>query len=272
MSQVNNNQLGNGNGNGYQAANDLEQPHSPNSSGKEGGNNGASVYRTTTAGGHIANDDLLAIGNSHRKIANPLPLGAMSFATTTLILSLYNVGVDGIALPNAIVCYSLFYGGLMQYFAGLWEFASGNTLGATIFCSYGLFWFGFSMLFVPWFGLVGTYNGVPNVYATGGPYEAEFTNAVGLYLWVWFGITTTFMFAAARSSITLVVLLFVLDLTFGLLGGYYYTLNTHLQTAGGAMGIVTAIVAFYLAMGSLFSKETCYFTVPLGSLARNEDI
>lgn len=130
----------------------------------------------------------------------------MSFATTTLILSFYNIGIDGITVPNVIVCYSLFYGGLIQYFAGLWEFASGNTLGATIFCSYGLFWFGFSMLFVPFFGLTGTYNGVPNVYEVGGVYHAEFANAVGLFLFVWMGITMTFLFAAARSSITLIVL------------------------------------------------------------------
>jgi len=161
----------------------------------------------TTAGGHLANDDLLAIGASHRKIANPLPLGAMSFATTTLILSLYNVGVQGITVPNAILTYSLFYGGLIQYLAGLWEFASGNTLGATIFCCYGLFWFGFSFLFIPFFGMTGSYDGIPNVYsAAGGIYAAEFPQAVGLFLWVWFGITSTFLFAAARSSVVLIVL------------------------------------------------------------------
>lgn len=164
------------------------------------------INEATTAGGHFANDDLLAIGASHRKIANPLPLGAMSFGTTTLILSFYNIGIDGITVPNVIICYSLFYGGLIQYFAGLWEFASGNTLGATIFCCYGLFWFGFSFLFIPFFGLTGTYNGVPNVYETGGAYAAEFPNAVGLFLFVWMGITMTFLFAAARSSITLIVL------------------------------------------------------------------
>lgn len=130
----------------------------------------------------------------------------MSFATTTLILSLYNVGAQGVAEPNAVLTYSLFYGGLVQYFAGLWEFASGNTLGASIFTCYGMFWWGFSFLFIPFFGLTGTYDGVPNVYAVGGPYHAEFAQAVGLYLWVWFGITLLFLLAAARSSITLISL------------------------------------------------------------------
>jgi succinate-acetate transporter protein len=166
-----------------------------------------SLFSASTPAGHAANDDLIAIGSSHRKIANPLPLGAMSFATTTLLLSLYNLGVQGVEVPNAAITMILFYGGLMQYFAGIWEYKSGNTLGATIFCSYALFWFGFSFLFIPFFGLVGSYDGVPNVYSSqGGIYAAQFSNAIGLYLWVWFGITTTFLFAAARSSITLIVL------------------------------------------------------------------
>jgi len=59
----------------------------------------------------------------------------------------------------------------------------------------------------------------------------------------------------------------LLDITFGLLGGFYYSGNAHLQTAGGGTGIATAIVAFYLAMGSLFNPTTCYFSVPLFSLA-----
>ena len=33
------------------------------------------LSRPLTAGGHFADDDLIAIANNHRKIANPLPLG-----------------------------------------------------------------------------------------------------------------------------------------------------------------------------------------------------
>lgn len=98
---------------------------------------GQTMTRTITPGGHPANDDLLAIGAGHRKLANPLPLGAWSFATTTLVLSLYNIGVQGITVPNAVLTFTLFYGGFTQCLAGLWEFASGNTLGASIFVSYG---------------------------------------------------------------------------------------------------------------------------------------
>lgn len=49
---------------------------------------------------------------------------------------------------------------------------------------------------------------------------------------VWFGITTIMLIGAARSSITLILLLFVLDLTFAMLGAFYYTGNAKFETAG----------------------------------------
>jgi uncharacterized protein len=62
--------------------------------------------------------------------------GLFSFASSTLILSLYNVGARGISTPNVIVGMALFCGGLAQLLAGMWEFATGNSFGATgaFFC------------------------------------------------------------------------------------------------------------------------------------------
>jgi hypothetical protein len=57
--------------------------------------------------------------------------GLFSFASTTLILSFYNAGVRGITVPNVVVGMALGVGGLVQLLAGMWEFATGNTFGAT---------------------------------------------------------------------------------------------------------------------------------------------
>lgn len=57
--------------------------------------------------------------------------GLYSFASTTLILSLYNVNARGIDTPNVVVGMALFCGGLAQLLAGMWEFATGNCFGAT---------------------------------------------------------------------------------------------------------------------------------------------
>ena len=42
--------------------------------------------------------------------------------------------------PDIVIGLALFYGGLAQLLAGMWEFKTGNTFGATAFSSYGAFW------------------------------------------------------------------------------------------------------------------------------------
>jgi hypothetical protein len=60
-----------------------------------------------------------------------LDSGLFSFASTTLILSLYNLQTRSITHPNVVVGMAIFCGGLAQLLAGMWEFATGNTFGAT---------------------------------------------------------------------------------------------------------------------------------------------
>lgn len=138
----------------------------------------------------VHHDDLIAVAASHRKIANPLPSGAYGFATTLLLFSLYTLHVAEIELSHGLLTMSLTFGGLAQFFAGLWEFASGNTFGGTLFVCYSAFWWGYSIILIPFFGLTGTYDGQPNVYSPQGMGAAEASEAIGLFLWIWFGITT----------------------------------------------------------------------------------
>jgi uncharacterized protein len=70
----------------------------------------------------------------------------MGFAATTLLLSLVNATADNITIPNLVLSMAFSYGGLAQFLAGMWEFAAGNTFGATAFSSYGAFWFSFGLL------------------------------------------------------------------------------------------------------------------------------
>ena len=41
---------------------------------------------------------------------------------------------------SMVVPLALFYGGLAQFVAGMWEYKANNTFGATAFGSYGAFW------------------------------------------------------------------------------------------------------------------------------------
>lgn len=84
-------------------------------------------------------------------VANPAPLGLAAFGITTFVLSIYNTGWGyGYNQPhNLVVGLALFYGGLAQLLAGMWEFRVGNTFGATAFSSYGAFWLSFATILIP---------------------------------------------------------------------------------------------------------------------------
>src|SRR6266550_7788004 len=69
--------------------------------------------------------------------ADPAPLGLAAFALTTFILS----GHNATFIPDVIwVGLALFYGGMVQLLAGMWEFRNRNVFGATAFSTYGGFW------------------------------------------------------------------------------------------------------------------------------------
>src|SRR5579862_2753705 len=69
--------------------------------------------------------------------ADPAPLGLAAFALTTFLLS----GHGASFIPDAIwIGPALFYGGVAQLLAGMWEFRNRNVFGATAFSTYGAFW------------------------------------------------------------------------------------------------------------------------------------
>src|ERR671935_339168 len=69
--------------------------------------------------------------------ADPAPLGLGAFALTTFLLS----GHNATFIPDVIwLGPALFYGGVAQLLAGMWEFRNRNVFGATAFSTYGGFW------------------------------------------------------------------------------------------------------------------------------------
>src|SRR5438045_3410703 len=128
-------------------------------------------------------------------VANPGPLGLCGFALTTFVLSSINAGWFPAGATNIVVGLALFYGGLAQLLAGMWEFRTGNTFGATAFTSYGAFWLSFAAIFLPGFGILAAF--VPK----GGiaPDPAILHPALGLYLLGW-TIFTGLMFLGTLRS------------------------------------------------------------------------
>ncbi|PWN48283.1 putative FUN34-transmembrane protein [Violaceomyces palustris] len=235
--------------------------------GQENGNGyqgGQTTFRAVTPGGHPQDTSQPAFPVYHRKFANPAPLGLFGFAATTYTLSMYNIGARGVEVPNVVVGLALGYGGLAQFLAGMWEFASGNTFAATAFSSYGGFWFSYACILIPFFGISEGQvnpNGVP---------ETQMADALGIYLSAWFIFTFIMLVASFRSSIGLVTLFFFLDITFLLLFIAEFGGNANVKTAGGAFGILTAAIAWYVGAAGLLSPDTSFFQLPVGNLARKD--
>ena len=165
-------------------------------------------------------------------IADPAPLGLAAFALTTFVLSSVNAGLLPATVEGVVFGLALFYGGIVQVFAGLWEFAKGNTFGATAFCSYGGFWLSF------WYLVVHT-----DLSGAGADAKA----GVGFFLLGWTIFTVYMTIAALRTTSALfgvfvLLSLTLLALTLADLGGI-----ASMGKVGGWLGLLTAFAAWYCA-------------------------
>ena len=175
-------------------------------------------------------------------IANPGPLGLSGFALTTFVLSFANAGLLPKTTDSAVVLgLALFYGGLAQLLAGMWEFRTGNTFGATAFTSYGAFWLSFAALFLPTFG-----NAAAVVTS----------HALGIYLIGWAIVTGILMIGSLRTNGATAAVFVLLFITFLLLGIGAVAGSSGITKAGGWVGILTALVAWYTAMAGILAHTS----------------
>jgi succinate-acetate transporter protein len=174
-------------------------------------------------------------------IANPGPLGLSAFALTTFVLSSANAGlISGAGADKIVIGLALFYGGAVQVLAGMWEFRTGNTFGATAFSSYGAFWL--ALGFTIWQGLVPS------------------TTALGFFLLGWTIFTLLLFFGTLRINMALVVVFALLFLTFLALTIGFLGAGAGLIQIGGWLGILTALAAWYTALAGIKAP----FVLPLG--------
>ena len=173
------------------------------------------------------------------KIANPGPLGLAGFALTTFILSLINAGILSAAHIGIVIGLAVAYGGIAQFTAGMWEFRSGNTFGATAFSSYGAFWISFALI------LIGTGLNKDN---------APDNTAVGYYLLAWGIFTVLMMLASFRTNLATALVFVLLAATFLVLAVGNFQNSTSIIGLGGYLGLATAIVAWYTALAGVLSS------------------
>jgi succinate-acetate transporter protein len=187
------------------------------------------------------------------KIADPGPLGLACFALTTFVLSAFNAGLIGAGGKPIVFGLALMYGGIAQILAGMWEFRTGNTFGATAFTSYGAFWL--------------SYWAYVQFYAADVP-EAVAADAVGLFLLAW-GIFTVYMWITSlRTNRTLAIVFGLLTVAFFLLAIGDLAPSATLTEWGGWVGLVTAVGAWYASFAGVANATFGRAVLPLGAIKR----
>jgi len=184
-------------------------------------------------------------------VADPAPLGLAAFALTTFILSAHNAFGDSTVPLFAVLGFAIFYGGLAQFLAGMWEYRRNNVFGATAFGTYGGFWFGVATLLI--LVLAGKITG----------------NAIGQSLgWILlaFAIFNTYMLAwSARINMAVFAVFLTLEVTEILLFIGNFAGSTGLVQVGGYVGILTALVAWYTSAAGVVNGMSARPVLPVGS-------
>ncbi len=189
--------------------------------------------------------------------ADPAPLGLAAFALTTFLLSGHNASF----IPDGIwVGAALFYGGLVQLLAGMWEFRNRNVFGATAFSTYGGFWLAlgiFVVLLSGSKGFAGLLKG------------ADVDNSLAWFL-IAFAIFNTYMlFWSMRVNTAVMSVFLTLEITEILLAiGFFrvaHGMSPYWLHVGGWAGLVTAGVAWYTSAAGVVNGMSPRPVLPVGA-------
>ena len=182
------------------------------------------------------------------EIADPAALGLGGFALTTFVLSAHNAGWA----PDLIwVGLAFFYGGVAQFAAGMWEFKNRNTFGATAFGTYGGFWMSLALYVV--------------LVLAGKAPASELSSSLGWFL-VAFAIFNTYMLLwSTRLNLGVFGVFLTLEITEILLFlGNFGLGGKALITLGGYVGVLTALVAWYVSAAVVINSMGPRPVLPLG--------
>jgi succinate-acetate transporter protein len=189
--------------------------------------------------------------------ADPAPLGLAAFALTTFILSGHNASF----IPDVIwVGLAMFYGGLTQLLAGMWEFRNRNVFGATAFSTYGGFWMSLGLFVIL----------AETTKLGAGLKGPDVLNSLAWFLLA-FAIFNTYMLAwSSRVSVAVFAVFLTLEATEILLAiGFFHEAHggtAYITHVGGWVGIITAATAWYAsAAGVINGMSPDRKVLPVGS-------
>ena len=191
---------------------------------------------------------------SMQTVADPAPLGLGAFALTTFILSAHNAFGGGVTPLLTFYGFAVFYGGLAQFMAGMFEFRNRNAFGATAFTTYGAFWMGLA--------------GFVTLVLTGKVSGPDIARSLGWILLAFAVFNTYMLFWSARLNTAVFLVFLTLEVTEILLFIDNFLgegAGTGLVALGGYVGILTALVAWYASAALLINGMAARVVLPVGA-------
>jgi uncharacterized protein len=200
------------------------------------------------------------VATSAPAVADPAPLGLAAFALTTFLLSAVNAGWAKSSTGGAWWGYAIAYGGVAQLLAGMWEFRNKNVFGATAFSTYGGFWIGVGL----WLHFVAPSAG-----------SALALNRDLGWILLAFAIFNTYMLIiSTQLNMAVFGVFLTLEITeiFLFIGNFATNTpalppdptNSGLIVAGGYLGIITALVAWYASAAGVMNGLKGRAVFPVG--------
>jgi succinate-acetate transporter protein len=180
-------------------------------------------------------------------VADPAALGLAGFGLTTFVLSAHNAGWA----PDVVwIGLALFYGGMAQFTAGMWEFKNRNTFGATAFSSYGGFWLSLAA-----FALLALFGKVT---------ASDLNKDLGWFVLAFAIFNTYMMLWSLRTNVAVFLVFLTLEITEILLFIGFFGAGSQWITWGGYIGIITALVAWYTSAAVVVNSMGPSRVLPVG--------
>jgi len=193
-------------------------------------------------------------------VADPAPLGLAAFAVTTFLFSVVNAGWAKSSTGVAWWGYAIAYGGVAQLLAGMWEFRNRNVFGATAFSTYGGFWIGVGL----WLHFI----------APGAGSALALNRDLGWILLAFAIFNTYMLIISAQLNMAVFGFFLTLEITeiFLFIGNFATSTpalppdptNSGLIVAGGYLGVITALVAWYASAAGVMNGLKGRAVFPVG--------
>lgn len=177
------------------------------------------------------------VSNALKSVANPAPLGLMAFGMTTVLLNLHNA--QFFSLGAMIIAMGIFYGGIAQIIAGIFEFKNGNTFGTLAFTSYGLFWLSLAAILI-----------LPAI----GWADPATNTAMGFYLLLWGLFTGGMYIGTLKMNWSIRFVFGTLTILFFLLAIGYFLDSEGFMIIAGLEGIICGLSAMYAAFAQVLNE------------------